>query len=163
MASAPSEPDPWSLRLSPTLKAIRRKRRLSVVELARRMGLPRRTYSHFEAGKGAFKLDRVLAFAHATESDPYALMLGLVAEAPALAVHLSDNKLLAAFVILMRELDRDFGEDLSLIETSTGMSAFSAAIKILAEAAVARRDSAARTWLETELSKLATTGRQQND
>jgi transcriptional regulator with XRE-family HTH domain len=142
------------LRLSPTLKAIRRKRGLSVVELARRMGMARRTYSHFEAGKGTFRLDRVLAFAGATQSDPYALLFGLLRDTPALAVRVSDNKLVAAFAILMTEFDEDHADALSLIEAGAAFSAFSAAFRGLAEVLAARRDSAARSRLEGELAKI---------
>lgn len=163
MASDPSLPGAWGRRLSPALRAIRRKRLLSAKEIARRMNMPRRSYSHFEAGRGPIKLEHILAFARATDCDPYAILIDVLADAPALAVRVSDNKVLAVFTILLREFNQEVGEALGLIETSTAISAFSIAFKTLADAAAARQDNAAQAWLSEELSKLDAANRVQKD
>ena len=123
------------------------------------MGMRRRSYSNFEAGRGPFNPERILAFARATESDPYAILLSIMIDAPALAVHAADNKLLAAFTILLREFHQDVGEALGRIETSTAISAFSSAFKTLADESAAHRENAAQTWLIEELSKLGAADR----
>jgi transcriptional regulator with XRE-family HTH domain len=161
MASDRSIEDSWSRSLSQALRAIRRKRQLSALEVARRMGMPRRSYSHFESSGSPISPERILAFARATDSDAYAILLGVMIDAPALAVRMSDNKALGAFAILLREFDQDVGDDLARIETSTAISAFATALKTLAEAAAARRESAAQTWLTEELSKLGAADRGQ--
>jgi transcriptional regulator with XRE-family HTH domain len=163
MTAVQPDLDVWSVRFSQALKAIRRRRRLSAVEVALRMGMKRRSYSNFEGGRGPFTLERVMAFSVATECDPYAILLGVLADAPGLAARLADNKLLAAFAILMRELNQDVGDGLTRVETSTAMSAFSTAFERLAEAAAAGGDIAARAWLDEELSRLAATGRSRKD
>jgi hypothetical protein len=127
------------------------------------MGMERRSYSNFEAGRGPFNPARILAFARATDSDPYAIMLSIMIDAPALAVHAADNKPLAAFAILLREFHQDVGEALGHIETSTAISTFSTAFKTLADAAAARPENAAQSWLSEELSKLGAAGREPKD
>jgi transcriptional regulator with XRE-family HTH domain len=163
MASDPFALDVWSRRLSQAARAIRRKRRLSAVEVARRMGMERRSYSNFEAGRGPFNPARILAFALATESDPYAILLSIMIDAPALAVHAADNKLLAAFAMLLREFHQDVGEALGHIETSTAISAFSTAFKTLADATAERPENAAQSWLSEEFSKLGAVDRGRKD
>ena len=60
--------------LSSVLKALRLHRRLTVRQVAQRMDLHRRTYERFEAGEGLLKVERIFSFAHATNTDPYALL-----------------------------------------------------------------------------------------
>jgi transcriptional regulator with XRE-family HTH domain len=154
MAADPAAQASWSQRLAQALQAIRRKRRLSALEVARRMGMKPRSYSHFEENGRPISLERIVAFARATESDPYAILISTMIDAPALAVRVTDNKLISALVILLREFNRDADEGLALIETQAAISAFSDAFNTLAAAASARRENAAESWLNEELSKL---------
>jgi transcriptional regulator with XRE-family HTH domain len=154
MASVETDLDVWSQSLSHALKAIRRKRRLSATEVSRRMGMKRRSYSDFEAGRGPCTMERIMAFAHATECDPFAILLGVAVSAPTLAIRLTDNKLMTVFALLLREFDQVVGDDLERIDTSSAFSAFSTAFRVLANEAAVDRDKAAQAWLDEALAKL---------
>lgn len=123
------------------------------------MGMPRRSYSHFEASGGPISPERILAFARATESDAYAILISIMIDAPSLAVRVSDNKLLGAFAILLQEFNQEVGDDLDRIETGVAISAFSTAFKTIADAVATRRENAAPTWLSEKLSKLGAADR----
>jgi transcriptional regulator with XRE-family HTH domain len=103
MTSDRSAQDTWSRHLAQALRAIRRSRQLSTIEVAQRMDLARRTYAAFEAGDGQVNIERIMKFARATDSDGYAIILSVMIGAPELAVRAADNKLLTAFTILLQE------------------------------------------------------------
>ena len=163
MASDPSAPDAWSRHLSHALRAVRRARQLSAIEVARRMGLPRRTYGFFEAGGGCMNIARIMEFARVTESDPYAIVASVMIGSPALAVRTMDNKILMAFAILLQEFNADVGDDVRQVETSAVISAFSAAFKSFSNAAAARSENSSTEWLNAGASKLGLPRRTSED
>jgi transcriptional regulator with XRE-family HTH domain len=163
MTSDPSAQDTWNRRLAQALGAIRRFRQLSVLEMAQRMDLARRTYAVFEAGDGQMNVERIMAFAGATDSDPYAIIFSVMIGASELAVRAADNKLLTAFTILLQEFDAEVGDDVARIETRAAITAFSAAFKSLADAAAVHRENSSRDWLAERAAKLGAPGRGRKD
>ena len=79
--------------LTRALRAIRRLRGRRPADVAAAMGLPLRSYAHFEAGGGRLNPGRVHRCAEATESDAFAILVGLWIGSPDFAVHCADNKL----------------------------------------------------------------------
>jgi len=78
--------------LTAALRAVRRRRRMSLIETARAMGMPRRSYQHFESGGGRLNLELMLRFATATDSDPIALFAAVLLASPAFASSCADSK-----------------------------------------------------------------------
>ena len=113
--------------LSVALRTIRRQRRLRADEVAERMGLSKRTYQHFEAGDGRPNLDYIHRFAMATQSDPYAILFGLMIGSTEFAARCADNKLMRGFMITLQEFDTGLGSSISDVDVRTAISAFSAA------------------------------------
>ena len=154
MTSKPSAPDARNRTLSQALRAIRHARGLSALDVAQRMGLPRRSYAFFEAGGGRVNIDRIMAFAQATDSDPYAILVSVMIGAPELAPRASDNKLMTAFMILLQEFNAEVGDDIAQLETGAVIGAFSAAFRRLADAAAEQRRNASRDWLAERAPRL---------
>jgi hypothetical protein len=118
--------------LGDVLRSIRRLRRRRSRELAAAMQMPLRSYEHFESAAGRINLDRIQDFAHATDSDPYAILAALFIHSPRFALRAADNKLMTAFLITLQEFDERVGDGLGLLETSLIMAAFSQAFETLA-------------------------------
>lgn len=101
--------------LSSVLKALRLHRRMTVLQVAERMGLQKRSYERFEAGEGLLKVERIFAFATATDTDPYALLASVKMGSADFAVACADNKLALLFVAHAREIFvREGGETAKL-------------------------------------------------
>lgn len=113
--------------LSSVLKALRRHRRLTVQQVAERMGLEKRTYERFEAGEGELKVDRIFSFAQAINADPYALLASVKLGSPDFAVACADNKLALLFVAHARELFVREGEDVRLLQAQPIVEVLAAA------------------------------------
>ncbi len=158
MTSDLSVMDAWSRYLSEALRAIRRSRQLSVADVAQRMGLPRRSYAYFEAGGGRLNVERIMAFAEVTDSDPYAIIASVMIGAPELAVRTRDNKVIMALAILLQEFNALVGDDLARIDTGAALTAFSAAFKNLADTAAKQRENGSRDWLAERAAKLPAPG-----
>lgn len=139
--------------ISAALKAIRKDRRMRPSEVARALGMPLRSYEHFEAGRGRITFERLAKFAEATNSDPLAIIASIPLESPAFAVNCADNKLMTILMIAMAELNEELGEDIVYLEARTLISAFTRLGKDLAEH-VRKRDVFAETWLEENASKV---------
>lgn len=112
------------VRLSQALKAVRRKRGLRTTEVARAMGLPLRSYEHFEAGNGRLNIDRVHQFAQALEVDPYAILAAVDIASPAFAARCADNKLMTIFLMALQEFDAAGQEDLTRIDARSLITGF---------------------------------------
>ncbi|WP_377355251.1 helix-turn-helix domain-containing protein [Phenylobacterium terrae] len=125
--------------LSRILKAIRRRRGLLSQEVADRMGLPLRTYEHFEAGGGRLNLARLQSFAEATDSDAYAIVASLAFGEIHFALRCADNKAMTIAMMAIQDLDREVGDDLALLDARRILHEFDAACGRLAEEARSRR------------------------
>jgi transcriptional regulator with XRE-family HTH domain len=123
--AAPIESDlSRGVRLSRALKAVRRERGLRPAEAARAMGLPLRTYEHFEAGKGRFNVERVHQFAQALDVDPYAILAAVDIGSPAFAARCIDNKLMTVFLMALQEFDAKGQDDLNRVDARSLITGF---------------------------------------
>ncbi len=132
--------------LSSVLKAIRNYRRLTVQDVADRMGLQKRTYERFEAGEGLLKMARIFSFARATDSDPYALLVSVRLGSPDFALACIDNKLVALLVAHARELFRTEGAGLARLQPQVIVEALTVAFSTMGADLEQARSAAAR-WL----------------
>lgn len=130
--------------LSAALKAIRRRRGLTVLQAARAMGLPKRTYEHFESGKPDLDIERVHKAAKAFNADPYAILTSIEIGSPEFAARCADNQLMAALTFGAQDLDAKLGDDILQLDAATLMFHISRMFAALAEEARRRRELRAR-------------------
>lgn len=102
--------------LSQSLRAIRKKRGMTVAVIAAAMNMRPRTYEDFEGARGPMTFDRIFAFAAATDSDPFALLLGPSLSMPELAVNCADTKLVTILVMHLQEFVEREGADITYLE-----------------------------------------------
>lgn len=120
-------PDPEIRRaalLSQALKRVRRKRGLRSAEAARAMGLPLRSYEHFEAGKGRLNLQRVHQFAQALDADAFAIVAAVYIGSPEFAARCADNKVMTIFMIALQEFDANGQDDISRLDARSLIMGF---------------------------------------
>ena len=132
--------------LSETLKLVRHRRGLKASEVALRMGLPLRTYHHFEGGRAHIDIDRIRSFAEATDSDPHAILTAVLIGSPAFAARTMDNKMVSVLISGAQRFDERLGDRLSRIEVARFIAATRRMFDDL-EADLAERDEEARRWL----------------
>lgn len=125
--------------LSRALRGVRGLRGLSPTEIAKRMGVGKRTYEYLDAGAGRIRLDPILAFADATDSDALAILISVITGADEIAVRCADSKLLCVFKSALIKLNTELGEDLALLTARDCFWAFDAAMESLAATARNRR------------------------
>lgn len=117
--------------LSRALRAIRRKRGLKTAEVAARMNMPQRSYELFEAASGRVTFERLLAFAEATDCDPFALLLAGTFGSAEFAVHCADTKLVMIMVMSLQEFAEERGSDITFLEPPHIIAAFQRLFKDL--------------------------------
>lgn len=145
--SSPDPISPESAALTAALRAIRRKRGIKINDLAAAMGLPPRTYQQFEAGRSHLDLvQRIQAFALATDSDPYGLILAMALKSPEIAIRSMDNKFVSVMVVALRRFDDRLGDNVARIEVGRLIAAFRKAFEDL-ESDLAQREAEAAAWL----------------
>jgi transcriptional regulator with XRE-family HTH domain len=106
MAARPTiEQEPDQSLLPQILKAIRRRRDLSVAEVANAMGIATRTYSNFEAGRGKLSVSKIHQFAEIVGADPYAILIALDIKSPSFALRCMDHQFMAMLVVQIQEFD----------------------------------------------------------
>jgi transcriptional regulator with XRE-family HTH domain len=158
MSSERAPLEAWGQHLAKALRAIRKARGLSAAQVAGRMGMDRRNYGNFEAGRGRLNVERILLFAQATDSDGWAIMASALVGARGLALGAADNKLLLAFFLLLGEFDERVGASMRLLDTAEVVTAFNAAFSAL-EAAIAERQSRfPEGWLREGAARIALRG-----
>jgi transcriptional regulator with XRE-family HTH domain len=140
--------------LATALQAIRKSRRMKPSVVAAAMGLPVRTYEHFERGTGRISYSRIISFARATDSDPIAILAALPMLSPEFALNCADNKLMTIVVAALRRLEEELGSDIAYLSTPILVSAFDKFGNELVEQ-VRRRDQFAERWMEENVSKIA--------
>jgi transcriptional regulator with XRE-family HTH domain len=147
MVSRPAKPIPRVLaQLSGLMKALRRRRGLRVSETAAAVGMPRRSYQHFEAGRGRLDVGRLHRFAQAIDADFYALLAALEIGSPAFALRCADNKLMTIFMMALQDFDALAGDDIARLDPHLLMATFTAMFDELR--AVARdRDVQVESWM----------------
>lgn len=107
------------------LKAIRRRRGLSSNAVARAMGMPLRTYNHFESAAGRLKPETVHRFARAVDADGHAILLALEIGAPELALYCMDNKMVRILWMQVQDFYAATGADMERLDAHTLIAFFS--------------------------------------
>jgi transcriptional regulator with XRE-family HTH domain len=119
------------LMLARSLRAIRHKRNLSAQHVAAAMNMAYRTYEEFEGGRGPQTIERIFAFAEATDCDPYALILGPLFNLPNFALDCADTKLCLIMMMHLREFAADQAEDIAYLEPPHVIGGFARVFKEL--------------------------------
>lgn len=136
--------------LSETLKLVRQRRGFTAKDVAQRMGLPLRTYHHFEGGRAHVDVERIQRFAEATDSDPHAILTAVLIGSPAFAARTMDNKMMSVLIAGAERFEGRLGDRLSRIEVARFIAATRRMFDAL-EADLSQRDEEARRWLTDPL------------
>jgi len=153
MDGSPSRPlARQSRQLARIVKTLRKERRMTVAEVAGKMGVAPRTYQDFEAGKGELDLHKIRLFASAARNDAIADILAVTFEDPDLAIQTMDNKLLSTFWIAFKEFRKRVGARLNLVPPALFLAAFRRAFEEV-EAYMAKRTESTEEWLEREIAE----------
>jgi transcriptional regulator with XRE-family HTH domain len=134
------------------LKTIRRLRGLSRVEVAKAMGMPLRSYDHFESGRGRLNIDRIHKVADILNADPFALLMAVEIGSPAFAVRCADNKLMVVLTMALQEFDARSADDIPRLDPRTLIAAFTAAFDDLARQA-RDRDAVLADWMSDKTAR----------
>jgi len=140
--------------LSDVLKALRRHRRLRSADVAAAMGMPLRSYEHFEAGGGRLNRDRIHRFADALDVDPFAIFVALDIGSPHFAVRCADNKLMMVLTMALFEFDATVGDGIQRLETAEVIEAFTRCFDGLRDQA-----KTAEAFVESWMAEKALPGR----
>jgi transcriptional regulator with XRE-family HTH domain len=132
--------------LSQALRAIRKKRGMTAVKVAEAMGMAVRTFEDFEAGRGPVTHDRIFAFADATDSDPFALILCPTFKSAALAIDCADTKLVMIMMMHLEEFVEREGGDITFLEPPLVIGGFERLFKELS-ATLENREAFLQNWL----------------
>ena len=153
MDGSPSRPLARQARqLAHIVKTLRKERRMTVAEVAEKMGVAPRTYQDFEAGKGELDLHKIRLFASAARNDAIGNILAVTFDDPELAVQTMDNKLLSAFWITFKEFRERVGARLMLVPPALFLAAFRRAFEEI-EAYLAKRTESTEEWLERAIAE----------
>ncbi len=119
--------------IAQALRGIRRKRDLKVQDVADRMKLPLRSYEMFESGGGTLSLERIIAFAEATDSDPFAIMLAVSLRSAEFAIACADTKLALIMVMHLQGFYEERGADIAYLDPPNLIGGFERLFKELGE------------------------------
>ena len=86
------DPKAMGALLSQVLRELRLFRRKRPTQVAIEMGMPPRSYEHFEAGRGRLNVERIHLFASRLGVDPYGIFASLEIGSPAFAVRTAENQ-----------------------------------------------------------------------
>ncbi|PIB96929.1 helix-turn-helix transcriptional regulator [Caulobacter sp. X] len=139
-------------QLAHIVKTLRKERRMTVAEVAEKMGVAPRTYQDFEAGKGELDLYKIRLFASAARNDAIGNILAVTFDDPELAVQTMDNKLLSTFWIAFKEFRDRVGARLTLVPPALFLAAFRRAFEEV-EAYLAKRTESTEEWLERAIAE----------
>ena len=147
MRSSSSHAAPRRRHFSQALRALRRRRGVSSAEIAQALGVPLRSYQHFEAGRTRIEAEPVHRIALHLDADPYAIFAALDLGSPEFAVRAADNKLMTILVMALRDFDAELGDRVRLLDARLLSTVFARAFGELAEVA-RERHAAAHRWSE---------------
>lgn len=139
--------------LSDALRAVRGIRKARTQDLAQALGLSVRGYQNFESGAGHLNIDHVLNFGAAIDCDPFGVLASVQIGRPEFAAYVAQNKAMIAWLVALQEFVEATGDAISLLETSTLLSAYRTMFKDLsAQALAAKADTDA--WLAQNAARL---------
>lgn len=110
------------------------------------MGMQRRTYEYFEAGRGKINVDRIHKFAKILDADPYAILAAVEIRSPDFAVACAEHKLMTLFMVNLQEFDANAGKAIARLNAATIVSAFTRIFDALAREA-AEGDDFLDAWM----------------
>lgn len=139
--------------LSQAMRAIRKKRGMTASEVAAAMEMPLRTFEEFEAGRGPLTHDRIFAFADATDSDPFALILSTSFGSPTFAVDCADTKLAMIMMMHLEEFAEREGSDIAYLEPPNLIGGFERLFKEFG-AKLQDREAFLRNWLDNRTGSI---------
>ncbi|WP_293386618.1 helix-turn-helix transcriptional regulator [Phenylobacterium sp.] len=129
-----------SATLSQALRRLRHLRGLRPGEMADAMGMQRRTYEYFEAGRGKINVDRIHQFARVLDVDPYAILAAVEIRSPGFAVACAEQKLMTVFMVNLQEFDAKAKETVARLNTATVVAGFTRMFDALAREAAEGED-----------------------
>jgi transcriptional regulator with XRE-family HTH domain len=91
--------------LGQALKSLRWLRGRRPGEMADLIGISRRSYEYFEAGRGPLNVDRVHRFAQILDVDPFAILAAMEIRSPQFAVRCAEHKLMTVMMVAVQEFD----------------------------------------------------------
>jgi transcriptional regulator with XRE-family HTH domain len=130
--------------LSRTLKALRRRRGVRATELAQALGMPLRSYQHFESGRCRINVDRIHEVARILDADPHAILAAADVGSPEFAVRTADNKLMTILVMSLKDFDEAAGDQIAQLDVRVLMDTFKEVFQDLAKVANDRREAIQR-------------------
>lgn len=137
VASPPRGPRNKGRLLSQILRALRRYRGKRPPQVALDMGMPQRSYEHFEAGKGRLNVDRIHQFAEVLEVDAYGILMALDIGSASFAVRVADNKLPTVLLLALQGFDLKAQNTIVHLPAYVLMDAFNEMFDKLAKTAAA--------------------------
>lgn len=117
--------------LARVIRDIRRLRNLRSADVAERMGMPLRSYELFEAGGGRLDVERLFAFADATDSDPFAIILSVLFGSSDFAVACADTKLVLIMMMHLQGFYEERGDDITYLDPPNVIGGFERVFKEL--------------------------------
>jgi transcriptional regulator with XRE-family HTH domain len=129
-----------SAALSQALRRLRRLRGLRPGAMADAMGMQRRTYEYFEAGRGKINVDRIHQFARILDVDPYAILAAVEIRSPGFAVACAEHKLMTVFMVNLQEFDANANAAVAKLNTATIVTGFTQVFDALAREATGGED-----------------------
>lgn len=133
--------------IAQAIRGIRRHRNLKLQDVAERMELPLRSYELFEAGGGKISFERILAFAEATDSDPFAIALAVSFQSADFAIACADTKLALIMVLHLQGFYEERGADIAYLEPPNLIGGFERVFKELG-AKLDDNEAFLRRWFE---------------
>ena len=133
--------------LAQALKSLRRLRGRRPGDMADAMGMPRRSYEYFEAGRGPLNVDRVHRFAQILDVDPFAILAAMEIRSPQFAVRCAEHKLMTVMMVAVQEFDATAGDDIGRLNAAAIISGLTRVFDALAKEAREGADFAER-WME---------------
>ena len=110
------------------------------------MGMPLRSYQHFESGRGGLNLERIHQFADAVDADGYAIVMALDIGSVEFAIHSLENKASTVFLVSLQRFARKAGKDIARLDPRSFISAFDRAFDELT-AKAREHDAVLEDWM----------------
>lgn len=121
--------------LGPMLRRLRRRRGLTVADMADALDVDIRTYERLAAGRTALDLTRAQALAEALDADPLGLVAGLMLGRPDVAVAAADAKPLLTLALTLDRLTARQAERLARAPAAAVIAACDRLVAVLLSAA----------------------------
>lgn len=110
------------------------------------MGMPVRTYNHFESGAGSLNEDYVHRFAAAVDADGHAILMAITLRVPELAIHCMDNKLIRILLMAVQDFYASAGRDIARLQAPKLIATFGSTFAALT-ASAREHDAYVEQWM----------------